>query len=274
MINKELSDKFRSNIKEVQESLSKIAEIQLHQIREVTRSIQKFLDQIDLELLEQTFIDSYGYLGKQAEIAAKHNLFLNINMLDDMTLPEIPDVLNSKWIIKWMEIHYDEKVAELISDNSCFGDTTILLKQSYNAYLREDYAISFITLYPVIDSFVSHWYTSIDGEVKISPNKHIKSLEKKDKDDIKKAHKKIKETLNSGERNALELLFISYALHAYSLMNSNKGHYGFKRHHALHGSLQYTRIQQQDCIKLFFCLYSLYCSRDIPKNKYMSFDEK
>lgn len=233
MINKELSNKFRFNIKEVQESLLKIAEIQLHQIREATRIIQKFLDQIDLELLEQTFIDSYGYLGKQAEIAAKHNLFLNINMLDDMTLPEIPDVLNSKWIIKWMQIHYDEKVAELISDNFCFGDTTILLKQSYNAYLREDYAISFITLYPVIDSFVSHWYTSIDGEVKISPNKHIK------------------ETLNSGERNALELLFISYALHAYSLMNSNKGHYGFKRHHALHGSLQYTRIQRQDCIKLF-----------------------
>lgn len=100
-------------------------------------------------------------------------------MLDDMALSEIPHTLNSKWMMQWMEIHFDKKVAELVSDNSFFGDTTILLRQSYNAYSREDYALSFISLYPVIDSFVSHWYSSIDGEVRISPDKRIKSLEKK-----------------------------------------------------------------------------------------------
>ncbi|WP_214816731.1 hypothetical protein [Exiguobacterium sp. s131] len=274
MINKELLEQFGSEMKKMQDTFLKIAEAQQRQVNEAQKSIQYFLNQIDFELLEQTFVESYEVLGKQAETGAKENLFLNMDMLDEMTLAEMPHVLNSKWMMRWMEIHFEKKIAALASDDSCFGDTTILLRQSYNAYTREDYALSFISLYPVIDSFVSHWYTSIDGEVKISPDKRIKSLEKTDKDDIKKKHKKIKETLDSGERSAIEFLFISYALHAYALMNSNKGHYGFKRHHALHGSLEYGQIQQQDCIKLFFCLYSLYCSRHISKSKYMGFDEK
>lgn len=274
MINKELLDQFGSQMKKMQETFLKIAEVQQRQVNEVKRSIEHFLDQIDFELLEQTFVESYEVLGKQAETGAKKNLFLNMDMLDEMTLAEIPHVLNSDWMMQWMEINFEDKIFALASDNSCFGDTTILLRQSYNAYTREDYALSFISLYPVIDSFVAHWYMSIDGDVKISPDKRIKSLAVTDKKDIKEKHKKIKEILDSGERSALEFLFISYALHAYALMNSNRGHYGFKRHHALHGSLEYAQIRRQDCIKLFFCLYSLYCSRHISKSKYMSFDEE
>lgn len=244
------------------------------EVVEIGKRMQAFAKQIDFDLIEQTLDDTHDVLKERTESMAQENIFLNIDMLDGMYFGEIEEKLNSKWVMEWMESYLEETIEKLVEDKDCFEETTLLLSQSYNAYERGDYAIGFMALYPVIDTFVTHWHKSDDGKVKITTKGNTRSLKPKDKETILEKHQSILDSLSQEKRYAIEILFGTYALKAYSMMFDKDGHHGFKRHHTLHGSISYANLKKEDYIKLFFFLYNLYQLQEISQKEYMAYQTK
>lgn len=238
---------------------------------EIGKQMKAFASQIDFQLIEDTLDETYDVLKSQTEAMSRENIFLNLDLLDEMSFGEIEEKFNSEWVMKWMETNLKQTMKKMVADKSCFEETTIPLEQSFNSYERGDYAIGYMALYPVIDTFVTHWHVSEDGKVKISTKEDTRSLKPKDKTTISKKHESIKDGLSKEKRYAIEILFGSYALNAYAKMFDKDGHYGYKRHHTLHGSFEYSKLQKEDYIKLFFFLYTLYQLQEISKEEYMAY---
>lgn len=270
-LNQTLERGRQTYIESLQQSINGFSTATKRIYSHLAETILNFKINFNPDVFEKTIADTWRILADQAEVFAKENLFLNVDMLDEMTFREVSEVLNPEWMMEWMEENLDEKINMLIADEECFGETSLLLRQSYEAYKHGHFAVATISLFPIIDTFVSHWHASDDGDVRIQLEEEIMSLKPKEKDKMKSQHEVIQKSLTSLESDSFELLFISYALNAYAQMNSDAGHYGFRRHHALHGSFPYSEVKQKDYIKLFFCLYTLYSVRDITLKKYMEF---
>lgn len=226
-------------------------------IKQINMSIVKTTSDIDFSRLDEVVNEVFEKVIDRTEQMIEDNIFPNIDILDSIAFAEMDEKSSSPWVLKWMEQNLESKVDKLVEDKSCFGSTATLLRQSFNAYKRGDFIIGFMALYPVIDTFVSHWHESEDGRIQIQEGK-IKSLEYEEKNNLVERQKTFRESLNPLEGYAFHLLFTSHALSAFSDMYSGRGHRGFKRHHTMHGSLNYSFVKKEDYIKLFFYLYSLY----------------
>ncbi|MCT4776374.1 MULTISPECIES: hypothetical protein [Exiguobacterium] len=225
--------------------------------KQINMSIVKGTSDIDFSRLDEVINEAHEKVKDRTEQMIENNIFPNIDILDSISFAEMDENFSSSWVLKWMEEHLESKIDILVKDKSCFGSTTILLHQSFNAYKRGDFILGFMALYPVIDTFVSHWHESKDGRVQIQGDK-IKSLQYVDKKKMIERQKTFRDSLDPLEGFAFHLLFVSHALSAFPDMYSERGHRGFKRHHTMHGSLNYSLVKKEDYVKLFFYLYSLY----------------
>ena len=234
-------------------------------------AILKLSQQFDFSRLDEYINEIHDNVLSQSAEMIQENIFPNIDLLKTIGFDEMDDKYNAEWVLQWMYRNLDNKVHALVSDEECFGATTTLISQSYESYKSENYAVGFIALYPVIDAFVSHWDNSKDGSVVIKGGK-LKSIRKNRKDEIKLGHQGFIDSLDPVEGYAFDILYGMYALRAFTDVYSEGGHRGFQRHHAMHGSLDYSIIQKEDYVKLFFFLYAVYHLKGISKSEVTSFN--
>lgn len=245
-------DEIIRSISRIGESLEKFAREEVALRFEAVRvNIVNLIQSIDWAAVDEHASQFKVEVQRFSKRMAKENIFLNDDYLELASFTDYQEYLSKDAVMDWMENNLENKFQMLMS-KSFLKRHHIILKQSYDAYIRGDYQLALLGIYPSVDFFVSNWMKSQEqNEVLVFENPTREQLDKgavrklvrtqMKEDDVRKY------LISYFELKALEGMVNMYTGSENSLA----------RNSILHGSFYYDAIGKQDYLKVFYLLCAL-----------------
>lgn len=230
-----------------QERLNGFMEIG-EKIRKATLALSKVdWDAVIDNIESQYYKDIFSFAKKMSE----EEIYVNFIYFDHIPFGNYEDHLDKELLLPWMERNLN-RVITIISSKDYMSRHKKLLEQSLRAYNAGEKEIAIIGVLPSIEFFISNWLVSQDNDgVFDYENPTTKQWEKKR---LKELSSK---SDNEKEHELVDMFFEHQALRGAHKIFVYDSKSNTPRNSLVHGSFDYSKLEDLDYVKLVYLLHSL-----------------
>lgn len=222
------------------------------EIGEKIRKATLVLSKIDWDAVKENIeSEYYRDVFAFAREMSKEEIYVNFIYYDHIPYGNYEDHLDKEVLLSWMKKNVDE-VVSLISDKDYMVRHKRLLEQSLRAYNAGENEIAILGILPAIEFFISNWLLSQDKDgVFDHENPTTKQWEKKKLKELSSKSEKEK------EHDLIDDFFEHQALRGAHKIFVYESKSNTPRNSLVHGSFDYSRLEDLDYVKLVYLFHSL-----------------
>lgn len=231
-------------IQNLQKSMSPILAY-LETVGNIAKQMQEKLNQFDFSKFHQRIQELLEVIERNIEELSEEDIYIDMDVLDSSEFLSISESLAKENVLKVLEDQLEKTINRLMDEPVLILHKE-LLRQSQNSYTSNNFIVATMSIYPIIEHFITTWSTHKDGEINPMelPKKYTATRVK----NLMHRYEIDREAFEE-----LEKIFAMYALKGYiniflPSIQEFKG--GLQRNSTLHGYHDYNTISKYDYIKI------------------------
>lgn len=215
-------------------------------------NLYKILKTIDWQKISENLSDLSSDVIAFSKEMAEENIYLHIDYLDEFSINDYHPYLKREVLLEWMDRNLEKNV-EALKEKEFLKRHHIILEQTLVAYRNHNYELAMMGLYPVIEFFVANWILSQDNQGVFNYEEPTKL--QLSKETVKKIA--MEQLSNMKDDEFVNTFFEMKALEGMHRIYHYTSVDPLCRNSVLHGSHDYSKLSEQDYLKLFYLLYAL-----------------
>lgn len=231
-------------IQNLQESMRPILNT-LETVGNIAKQMQEKLNQFDFSKFHQRIKELLEDIERNIEELSEEDIYIDTDVLESSEFLSISESLAKENVLKVLEDQLEKTINRLMDEPVLILHKEVL-RQSHNSYASNNFIVATMSIYPIIEHFITTWSSHKDGEINPMelPKKYTVTRVK----NLMQRYEIDREAFEE-----LEKIFVMYALKGYinifvPSIQEFKG--GLQRNSTLHGYHDYNTISKYDYIKI------------------------